>query len=88
MLPEKYSKELGNSSLKIGVNFKELFLISWIPFLTTFYDVHPFISLLSFFVALAVIAIKNYLFDPNYFKNQIEFKKIVEWKKIDYDRKN
>ena len=78
--PQKFSKTLGKTKLKIGITINELVIASFLPIGFDIFGFDPFISFISFVVFIAAMVIKNNLLEPSYIKNIIEKKEHLEWK--------
>lgn len=83
ILPQRFSKGLGNRKLKGGVSVIELFTISFTPLVLDYVGFEPFVSLSSFMMMLFLLMLKNKLLEPSYIENLILKKRVIKWKRID-----
>lgn len=80
--PEKISKSLGNTRLKMGVSFKELLVISLFPMILSFFEIDPILCLLSFGVSLLILIARYQFFEANYFLNKFNHRPEYKWERI------
>lgn len=80
--PQKYSKSLGDKKLSGGITLREMVVSSFLPFFLNMIGVDPFFSFISFFILIALIALKNKILEPSYIKNSLEKKSFIEWERV------
>ena len=81
--PQKLMKGIGSQKIKLGLSPKELFFCSLITQIHFFVDLEPFILMLTFFGAVALLVVKNQFLEPAYIQNVIERKKVIKLTRIE-----
>ena len=83
--PQRYSKNLGNKKLKLGVSVEELIACSFIPFGLSFFDIEFFFGMVAFAGSITFLVVKNRFLRPHQIQDSFNKRPYIKWEKVKID---